>query len=96
MEIENPQWALKTQRCLYCDEGELIFSRCPSCKVIILICEECGTAYEIDHQEKIGKEVGDITGATRCQRCGDAFQHEFPPASSDEIQALGFTPKDYQ
>lgn len=73
----------------------MVFSRCHSCQVIILICAECCTAYEIDHK-KVGKEVSDITGATRCQHCGNAFQNEFPPATSDEIKALGFTAKDYQ
>jgi hypothetical protein len=95
MKFELPTWQLKGETCAYCSDGELIFSVCPVCKNVILICGECGTAYEIEHKKK-GKEVGDITGATLCHNCGNTFQHKFTSATSDEIQALGFAPEEYQ
>jgi hypothetical protein len=95
MDIRPPTWEMKTDRCNYCGVGELLFSQCPSCGVVIVICGECGTAYEI-HERKRGKEVGDTTGATRCHACGGPYQHEFPPASAEGIRSLGFSQEDYR
>jgi hypothetical protein len=95
MDIRPPTWELKTDRCNYCGVGELIFSQCPACAVIIVICAECGTAYELQDQKR-GKEVGDITGATRCHACGGPYQHEFPSASAEAIRSLGFSQEDYR
>jgi len=72
----------------------LIFSQCPSCRIIIVICGECGAAYEL-HDQKRGKEVGCTTGETPCHACGGPYLHEFPPASADAIQSLGFSKEDY-
>jgi hypothetical protein len=96
MRIERPSWQLKSDRCSYCGgQGELIFSRCPACSVIVLICAECGTAYAI-RDKKPGEEVGDTSGSTRCFSCAGPFNHDFPPATAEEIQALGFAPAEYR
>ena len=71
MEINQPTWILKADKCSYCEVGELVFSQCPSCHVVVLICAECGTVYEI-HNRRRGKDVGDTSGDTLCQ-CLRAF-----------------------
>jgi len=95
MDIKPPTWALKAERCSYCEEGELVFSRCPSCGVVVFICGECGTVFEIQAGRR-GREVGDTSGATLCQACGSSPHHEFPSASAEEIQGLGFAVGDYR
>lgn len=98
MKIDPPSWEHATERCPYCaQQGELIFSRCPTpnCATIVLICAECGTVYTISDKKR-GIEAGDTSGATRCHLCSGTFHHDFPPASSDEIQNLGFTIDDYR
>jgi hypothetical protein len=95
MEINQPVWILKADKCGYCEEGELVFSQCPSCQIIILICAECGTAYEIQSRRR-GEEVGDTSGATLCHVCAVSHQYEFPPATSQVIRGMGFEPTDYR
>src|SRR3954470_24923913 len=95
METRAPTWQLKADRCQYCDVGELIFSRCPSCGIVILICAECGTAYELQERRR-GREVGDTSGATRCHACGKTYQHEFPAATAEQVQSLGLSTEDYR
>jgi hypothetical protein len=95
MNVRPPSWALKGDKCTYCEAGELVFSQCPACQVIVLICAECGTAYAIENGRH-GREVGDTSGATRCFTCAGGYQHDFPPASSEAIRSLGFSSADYQ
>jgi len=80
--------------CTYCDTGELIFSKCPNCNSLVLICGECSTVYGIEKQKK-GKEIGDMSGATKCFTCAVVPHHKFPCATSEEIQIAGFKPTDY-
>ncbi len=41
MRIGQPCWELKSDRCSCCGgQGELIFSRCSTCSVVVLICAE--------------------------------------------------------
>jgi len=94
MDITPPTWSLKAERCTYCEVGELVFSQCPGCSVVVFIRGECGTVYEIQSGKR-GREVGDISGATRCHACAGPYHHEFPPATSSAIQSLGFTAGDY-
>src|SRR2546423_3163125 len=79
MDITPPTWSLKAERCNYCEVGELVFSQCPSCAVVVFICGECGTVYEMQNRKR-GREVGDTSGATRFHACSDPYQHEFPHA----------------
>ncbi len=95
MKLDSPSWQLKDTSCGYCQQGELIFSRCPQCQTVVLICGECGTVYAIE-DKSVGKEIGDTTGSTRCFSCGGPFHQDFPSASSEEIQALGFTKDEYR
>lgn len=96
MGIRPPTWQLQSQHCSYCGgDGELVFLRCPDCRTIVLICVECGTAYSIQ-DKRMGPEVGDTSGATRCRSCGGAFHHDFPPATAKEIQSLGFVAGEYR
>lgn len=73
----------------------MVFSRCPACHAVVLICAECGIAYTIQ-DKRPGTEIGDTSGATRCNSCGGPFQHEFSPATAEEIQALGFAVGEYR
>jgi hypothetical protein len=95
MTIVPPKWALKDERCGYCDVGELVFSQCPQCGVVILICGECGTAYEFLDRSR-GREVGDGSGTTRCHNCGGPYHREFSPATSQVIQSLGLDSDAYR
>ena len=95
MEIKPPTWVLKSEQCNYCQEGELIFSRCPSCGVVVIICGECGTVFKIQGGKK-SKEVGDTSGATLCHACASSPHYKFPPATAEMIQNLGFTAGDYR
>jgi hypothetical protein len=95
MEIDVPAWWMKDVRCGYCEQGELIFSQCPSCEIIVLICGECGTVRDIK-DSKPGDEVGDISGGTLCKACGKAHHSDFANANSEAIQGLGFTSADYE
>ena len=96
MNVEPPSWELKSHRCAYCGgQGELIFSRCPACSTIVLICAECGTVYAIQ-EKRPGAEVGDTSGSTLCKSCGGPKHQDFPPATAEEIQALGFVAGEYR
>jgi hypothetical protein len=95
MDIKPPTWSLKAERCCYCEADELVFSQCPSCRVSVFICAECGTVFEIQDCKR-GREAGDLSGATRCHACASSFHHNFTPVPSAEIQSLGFTAGDYR
>jgi len=95
MDIRPPIWELKAERCDNCEEGELLFSKCPSCGVVVFICAECSTVYEIQNAKR-GREIGDMSGTTRCHACSGPHHNKFPPASSEEIQSLGFSAGDYK
>ncbi|MGJ8641091.1 MAG: hypothetical protein ACSHYA_17000 [Opitutaceae bacterium] len=94
MKTEQPSWQIKGQTCAYCEMGELIFSKCPNCGSLVLICGECSTVYEIK-ENKIGKEIGDISGSTKCYTCSESPHSQFPCATSEDIQIAGFKQTDY-
>jgi uncharacterized OB-fold protein len=95
MKIESPDWQLVSERCDYCKEGELVFSKCPKCGVIVLTCGECSTVFEIKDKHK-GKEVGEMIGGTKCHQCVAVLHNEFIFASAEEIQSMGFAKDDYK
>jgi hypothetical protein len=89
MKIKQPSWQIKGDVCTYCEVGELIFSKCPNCSSLVLICAECSTVYDIKGKRS-GKEVGDISGATKCFECAEIPHSEFQSATSDDIRIAGF------
>jgi hypothetical protein len=95
MKVDPPSWELKSERCSVCGEGELVFSRCPACATVVLICAECSAVFSIQ-QKKLAAEIGNMSGATRCHSCGGPVHHDFPIATAEEIQALGFAPGEYR
>jgi hypothetical protein len=95
MKVDRPSWELKSERCSVCGEGELVFSRCPDCATVVLICAECSAVFPIQ-QKKPAAEIGNLSGATRCHSCGGPGHHDFAVATAEEIQALGFAPGEYR
>ncbi len=73
-----------------------MFSKCPECRTVVVICAECSTVYAVQNGT-VGKEVGDMTGATRCTVCKSGpYHHDFPVATPEEIVAAGFTKENYE
>jgi len=97
MEIRKPIWELAGDRCPCCNgQGELIFSVCPNCNRVVLICAERGTAFEISGAKR-GKEIGcSYELMEKCVFCKMAKYSDFRDATSNEIQELGFLPGEYQ
>jgi hypothetical protein len=89
MELRQPAWELKQQRCSVCKEGELIFAVCTSCNDVVLICAEEGSVFQ----------TSDLTTPLQtkaCQQCGSTTYPEFRNATATEIQARGYTASQYQ
>jgi hypothetical protein len=95
MEVASSSWELKSERCSVCKQGELVFSRCPFCNTVVLICAECSTVFSIQ-QKRLGSEIGRSSGATHCHACGGPTHGEFLVATAKEIQALGFASGEYR
>ena len=97
MQTQPPSWELRKERCTCCDgQGHLIFSACPTYGLVVLICAEVGTVFEI-HGQQCGSAIGESVAADdACTKCGKSRFSDFRSASSDEILALGFQPGDYR
>ena len=97
METRKPSWELAHERCPCCDgQGELVFSKCPSCGLVVLICAEVGSVFEVKSGKR-GDEIGWSFGdAPLCRACTKARYEDFVGATWEEIQALGFKPGDYR
>ena len=97
MQIDSPSWQLRKQRCTCCDgQGELVFSACPTCGFVVLICAEVGTVFEI-RDRQCGSVLGDSSVVEDdCAKCGRSRYSAFRSATTDEILALGFQPGDYR
>jgi len=97
MEIRAPTWQLAAGKCPCCDgQGELVFSACPSCGFVVLVCAEVGTVFEISGQTR-GKEMGVLAGKPdSCVKCGASRCEHFPNATAEEIKRLGFQPGSYR
>ena len=95
MEIHHTDsWRLARQLCPCCGQGGLVFSSCPTCSAVVLICGEVGTVFEIR-----GRECGSVLGDFQrdfCPKCGKSRFSDFRDATSDEIVALGFQAGDYR
>ena len=97
MQTEPPSWELRNERCTCCDgQGELVFSTCPSCGLVVLICAEVGAVFEIRGQQ-CGPAIGEsVATADVCIKCGTTRFSDFRSATAEEILALGFQPGDYK
>lgn len=92
MEIDAPKWESAKEVCpCECDGAELIFTACPSCGDVVLICGELGTVFHIEEKKR-----GSVIAEPLCRKCGRVAYEGFRSASSDEIQALGFQAGDYR
>jgi hypothetical protein len=73
-----------------------MFSTCPACGVVVLICTELGTVFSIRDRQP-GSALGDSVAAQDvCAQCGRNRYSDFRSATADEILALGFQPGDYR
>src|SRR5262245_10335479 len=95
MHVDPPTWGLNSAPCACCDNLWLVFSRCPASATIVLICSECSTAYCLE-EKRPGKEIGQMSGTSQCYRCAGAFLRDFPLATAEEIQNLGFSAAEYR
>jgi len=99
VETQPPTWELAKERCPCCDrQGELLFSACPTCGFVVLICAEVGTVFEA-HDQKRGQQIGGSFGREQervCAQCGKTGYSNFRNATVDEIVSLGFRPGDYR
>src|SRR6516162_4754966 len=94
MQIDPPTWQLRNERCTCCDgQADLIFSTCPTCGFVVLICSEVGTSFEISEHHAGAVLAGSLSAV--CPKCGRSAFAEFRNSTSDEILALGFRPGDY-
>jgi len=92
MEIRAPKWQLAKEKCPCCDQnGELIFSSCPACDDMVLICSEVGSIFGIK-----AKEIAEDIIQPTCRKCGTQKYEDFRDATSQEIQSLGFQVRDYR
>ena len=71
-----------------------MFSTCPTCGVVVLICGEVGTVFEI-RDRLCGSVLGDFQTDV-CAKCGKSKYTDFRDTTSDEILALGFHRGDYR
>jgi hypothetical protein len=97
VETKPLSWELRMERCPCCDgPGELVFRTCPTCGLVVLICAEVGTVFEIRIQQH-GSVIGESIDAENvCTKCGRNRYSVFRSATADEILALGFQPGDYR
>ena len=97
MQTQPPSWDLRNQRCACCDgQGELVFSTCPTCGVVVLMCAEVGTVFSI-RDRRAGSALGNaVATEDLCAQCGKSRYSDFRGATADEILALGFQPGDYR
>lgn len=96
MDFERqPMWELKTARC--CDgNGALIFSMCPGCERVVLICDEAGHVYPDPRnlKEMVAGLYGDSN--VKCPGCGKVSIEEFRDSTVEEVARLGFKPEEYR
>ena len=97
MQTEPPSWELRKERCTCCDgQGELVFSTCTTCGVVVLFCAEVGTVFDIRGQQ-CGSVIGEsVAAADVCTKCRTSRFSDFRSATAEEILALGFQLGDYR
>lgn len=74
----------------------MVFSTCPTCGFVVLICAEIGTVFDIRGQQ-CGSAIDGLGADDQvCTKCGKSRFSDFRSASANEILALGFQPGDYR
>ena len=94
VKVGSPNWELRAP-CPCCGQGGLVFSTCPQCHHVLLICAEVGTVFPDAHDLSRTLRVP-AKGDVRCPSCGGTSLRDYRKATSDEIRALGFTPNQYR
>lgn len=94
--VDEPRWTSE-QLCPVCQQGSsLVFLTCPKCCKVILACDEEGTAFPEPHDLTIQSDASCdvwVSTVTKCPGCQEVVAFRF--SSSQEIQGMGFSPKDY-
>jgi hypothetical protein len=94
MRFNPPEWHLR-ERCPCCTgQGELLFIACPACSAVMLVCDEIGLVYTNVRNLSVRPNISWL-GNDRCPRCDKVRLADFPPASSDQILALGIQYGEY-
>lgn len=99
MEIDSPEWYLKgyCPCCLPGGAGRLLFVVCTNCQKVALVCDEIGTFFpnlrNLDQGPYLSQfnEPPDL-----CPNCRAVPILNFAVASSEQIQAVGFAPGEYE
>jgi hypothetical protein len=95
METNKPVWRLK-KPCPCCEQGGLVFSTCPACGHVLLICEEQGTVFP-ETRDLSRDPIGEVDDpSTVCPACHNVALSEFRDSTGDEVQQLGFHPGEYE
>ena len=97
MNLLSPSWSLINPRCDCCSEqGALCFASCPNCNYVVLICDEVGTIFPNPKDLTHAVYGAFDTPSYLCPNCGKTPLANFRDSISDEIQALGFSAKEYK
>jgi len=99
MQIDAPTWHLRHTPCpCVCGgEGSLAFLTCPQCSAVVLVCDEVGTTFIDPRSLQVSTALSALSlSGAQCPSCQHVPLSSFEPASSSQIQALGFTPAEYR
>jgi hypothetical protein len=96
MNIQKPKFTLN-EVCPVCGQGEaLVFLTCPDCRAVTIVCGEEGSVFpdpkDLARRPTWACQPWEST-ATQCPHCGMTVEFTF--STGAEIQALGFTPRQY-
>lgn len=96
--IGKPQWRLGKRCPCYCGgEGFLVFSTCPSCGQVVLLCDEVGTVFPNPHDLNEGPLSTNYEAEYKyCPRCNQEPIAHFRPSTPDEIRTVGFANEDFE
>ena len=102
MRLQPPPWYLARQPCpcMPSCPGRLLFITCPNCGAVLVECDEAGTVFPNPHALHQGpwlvSQEGVSAEENTCPYCHVSALVGFRRATSNEIQASGFKPGEYE
>ena len=95
MSSDKPRFTLN-RPCPVCEQGALLFLTCPTCRKVVVACDEEGSLFpnpqDLEKQADYPCDAW-ISTVTKCPACQTI--QEFRLSSGEEIQQAGFRPGDY-